>query len=584
MTHRLRRPLRALTATALLAGLVATPLPAQAEGQLGSGTPGHAGSGGEAGPGSTTGPRTEDDEKREGSEAITDSVLQVGADSASRNVSWMSESSGGGEVRWAPADELEGSDLPADAKTAATTDSGLSTDLSRHFNHASMTDLSPGTEYVYQVGSEKDGFSKVHRFTTDADGGADEFLVFGDPQVGAGGGDPDDATGWDRTLTSAVETAQDPSFFYSLGDQVNSAGSQDEYEQYLAPEETRTIPQATTIGNHDVGSKSYEQHFNRPNVSAEHGGGGLITSGGDYWFIDSGVLFININSNSSDMDAHADFIDEVVDEHGDQARWTVLGFHHSIYSTATHWDDLDVKRLRKAIPPVAARNDIDLVVSGHDHIFNRTFLMDGEGKRVAGSDAGAEEEKEKEKGQTLYLTLTSSSGSKFYDYVPGLDWEGRSIHNGVPAFTRVRVSDDALRATTYEVPPGAEGGTEADSQEERQTASEQIDDVELTRAGADEPDPGDEADSDTGADGAEGADGADSAAEGADDSAASANEHSDSSGSTSTASVGSASTDGGELPRTGGRIGPVAAVGAGAIMIGALLVAAARRRRDAARH
>ncbi len=526
-THRLKRPLSALSAATLLAALAAAPVPVRAEPSLGSGGPGSTASQSPSQDPSQSPSQDPGQNRAEspaeadaGSEAITDAVLQVGADPTARNLSWMSESSGGGEVRWAPVSELEGGELPADAAAAETTDSGLATDLKRHFNHASMTDLEPDTDYAYQVGNEEDGFTEVQRFTTGDAGGDDEFLVFGDPQVGAGGGDPDDAAGWDRTLSSAAATAEDPSFFYSLGDQVNSAGNQDQYAQYLAPEATRTIPQATTIGNHDVSSKAYEQHFNRPNVSQDHGGGGVITSGGDYWFIEDGVLFLNINSNSSDMDAHAEFIDEVVAEHGDQARWTVLGFHHSIYSTATHWNDLDVKRLRKAIPPVAARNDIDLVVSGHDHIYNRTFLMNGEGKRVEGSEAGAEEEKEG--GQTLYLTLTSSSGSKFYDYVPGLDWEGKSVHNDIPAFTRVQVSDEALRATTYEVPVSsapADGG-------QAQAAAEQIDDVELRRAEADHPAPGDDA-------------------EAAEANAAGMGDGSDSSG---TASAG----EDGDLPRTGG--------------------------------
>ncbi|UZD63080.1 FN3 domain-containing metallophosphoesterase family protein [Brevibacterium sp. JSBI002] len=505
-THRLKRPLSALSAATLLAALVAAPVPVRAEPSLGSGGS-TAAQGTNADSAQTPSPDRTDSpaEADAGSEAITDPVLQVGADSTARNLSWMSESSGGGEVRWAPASEVDGGKLPADADRAETTDSGLATDLKRHFNHASMTDLEPDTEYAYQVGSHEDGFTEVQQFTTGSSGGDDEFLVFGDPQVGAGGGDPDDAAGWDRTLSSAVATADDPSFFYSLGDQVNSAGNQEQYAQYLAPEATRTIPQATTIGNHDVSSKAYEQHFNRPNVSQDHGGGGVITSGGDYWFIEDGVLFLNINSNSPDMDAHAEFIDEVVAEHGDHARWTVLGFHHSIYSTATHWSDLDVKRLRKAIPPVAARNDIDLVVSGHDHIYNRTFLMDGEGKPVEGSEAGAEEEKED--GQTLYLTLTSSSGSKFYDYVPGLDWEGKSVHNDVPAFTRVLVSDEALRATTYEVPAG---GAPADGERaEAQAASEQIDDVELRHAEAEEPAPDDDAEADAGSGAGAAADGSD---------------------------------------------------------------------------
>lgn len=127
--------------------------------------------------------------------AITDTVLQVGADESSRNLSWMSENSGEGEVRWAKTSALDGLTLPDDAHSAQTSDSGLSTDLKRHYNHASMTGLEPDTEYSYQVGSEEDGFSPLAQFDTGGAGGNSEFLVFGDPQIGAGGGQPDDATG-----------------------------------------------------------------------------------------------------------------------------------------------------------------------------------------------------------------------------------------------------------------------------------------------------------------------------------------------------------------------------------------------------
>ncbi|WP_193078869.1 FN3 domain-containing metallophosphoesterase family protein [Brevibacterium aurantiacum] len=635
-----------LSVSALLAALVAVPVPAHA-----GLTPAEP----------TQSPSTSHSTQPEADEesAISDVVLQVGADESARNLSWMSENSGEGEVRWAKTSELEGSALPEDAHSAETSDSGLSTDLKRHYNHASMTGLEPDTEYSYQVGSEEDGYSAVAQFDTGGSGGDSEFLVFGDPQVGAGGGQPDDATGWDRTLNSGLETAQDPRFFFSLGDQVNSAGDQGQYEQYLAPEATQEVPQATTIGNHDVASKSYEQHFNRPNVSSDHGEGGLVASGGDYWFIDSGVLFININSNDSDTDEHAEFIDEVVAEHGDEARWTVLGFHHSIYSTATHNSDLDVKRLREAIPPVAARNDIDLVVSGHDHIYNRTFLMDAEGKKVESSDAGLEQEKEE--GQTMYLTLTSSSGSKFYDYVPGLDWEAKSVHNDIPAFTRVRVSDEALRATTYEVP--AEGTQQA----EAQAASEQIDDVEITRSGDDAPEPGTDAGADADAedaaassdgssadadsasadadgasaeadsvsaeadgaspeaDGTDSSDGSNSAdagtsSDGAESDSDSDSERADSDAATAgttdndgtteaegttdndgttesdgadanaasaapadsgtTSANSDSAADGGDLPRTGTQLGLPIGLGAGAVIIGAVLLLVSKRRRS----
>src|SRR5699024_5595018 len=68
--------------------------------------------------------------------------------------------------------------------------------------------------------------------------------------------------------------------------------------------------------------------------------------------------------------------------------------------------------------------------------------------------------------------------------------EAKSVHNDVPAFTRVRVTDGSLRATTYEVPTGTDGEVTA------QAASEEIDDVEISRASDEAPEPDDDADAD----------------------------------------------------------------------------------------
>lgn len=408
-----------------------------------------------------------------GATAITDPVLQVGGDETSRLVSWMSASAGGGEVRWAEPSEVEDAQLPVTAAHAATTKAGRSVEDERYFNHARMTGLEADTEYAYQVGSEEDGYSAPRTFTTGSPGGDAEFLAFGDPQIGHGGGEPDDAIGWKRTLTSAIRTAQDPRFFISLGDQVESFDDQDQYSLYLAPDATTTLAQATTIGNHDVASTTYEQHFNRPNVSRAAGSGSSGESGGDYWFINSGVLFINLNTNSLDIDAHTAFIDKVVADHGAAVRWKVLAFHQSIFSTASHYSDSDVEDLREALPPVIARNDIDLVLGGHDHVYSRSLLMDETGTPVAGADDGRRQEKQK--GQALYLTLGSSSGSKFYDYVPNLDWEAKSIHDEMPGFTRIRVTDESLRATTYEVPVPDRG--------QGATPAKKVDEVAIVRAG-----------------------------------------------------------------------------------------------------
>src|SRR5699024_12770036 len=63
--------------------------------------------------------------------AISDTFIQVGGDETSRNLSWMSESSGGRQIRWAKASEVYDGQLPADAQSAETTDSGLATEIGR---------------------------------------------------------------------------------------------------------------------------------------------------------------------------------------------------------------------------------------------------------------------------------------------------------------------------------------------------------------------------------------------------------------------------------------------------------------------
>ena len=56
--------------------------------------------------------------------------------------------------------------------------------------------------------------------------------------------------------------------------------------------------------------------------------------------------------------------------------------------------------------------DVDLVLSGHDHLYARTYLM--KGMKSTGNASGL-----KKQGETLYLSGTSSTGSKFYEKESG---------------------------------------------------------------------------------------------------------------------------------------------------------------------
>ena len=50
-------------------------------------------------------------------------------------------------------------------------------------------------------------------------------------------------------------------------------------------------------------------------------------------------------------------------------------FHHSIYSSADHSDDLDILERRTALTPIFDNYDIDVVLMGHDHCYTRSFIM-----------------------------------------------------------------------------------------------------------------------------------------------------------------------------------------------------------------
>ena len=98
--------------------------------------------------------------------------------------------------------------------------------------------------------------------------------------------------------------------------------------------------------------------------------------------------------------------------------------------------------------------NVDLVLSGHDHIYTRSHLMDGMEPVIS-------EEGRKREGETLYLTLGSSTGSKYYDRadaeLPYVAFEKQ----GAACFTRLDIQKERIRIETF----SAETGQMVDSYE-----------------------------------------------------------------------------------------------------------------------
>lgn len=376
---------------------------------------------------------------------LSDIVMTVGSDETSRGITWYSNVDTAQEVQVGRA--TAGGELPTTAVSFPAT-GGLTT--SGEFNRSAViTGLAESTDYVYRVGSETDGWSQTFPFSTGTFSGDYELLFVGDPQIGASRNVPNDQAGWVDTLDVAQAQFPEAEMIFSAGDQVESASSEEQYAAFLAPDQLRSIPLVPTNGNHDVGSKAYEQHFTLPNYDPTAGPAtNAVSSGGNYWFTYKDVLYLNINSNNSDVANHEAWLRKTVAEQGDSASWVVLAYHHSIYSVANHVNATKIKDLRAALPPIISDLGIDLVLQGHDHSYTRSFLMK-DGERASTTEVPGQAEVVAGENEVLYVTANSASGSKYYGITePGAFYASVINQERVRNYSHIDVTDQAITVST----------------------------------------------------------------------------------------------------------------------------------------
>ncbi len=381
-----------------------------------------------------------------GSATISDIVLGVGSDESQRLLTWYSSRDTAQVAQFAPSSAVVGGAFPTSAVTVQAT-GGATT--SGEFNRvATLAGLAENTAYVYRVGSEGN-WSAVNSFRTQSFEGDFDFLFYGDPQLGASGNVANDAAGWLDTLNVSLAAYPDAEMLFSSGDQVETASNEAQYTAFLGPDALRQVPFVATNGNHDVGSKAYEQHFATPNTDRSAGPGSSgSASGGDYWFIYKDVLFMNLNSNSRNYASHEAFVRQTIADHGSEAKWKMVAYHHSIYSAGPHATDSDVVDRRSTWPTLFSELGIDLVLQGHDHSYARTYLLRNGEKADANEQPGADTVTPGP-GGVLYLTANSASGSKYYGLQSqAFPWASVVNQENVRNYTAVEVTEDALTVKT----------------------------------------------------------------------------------------------------------------------------------------
>ena len=365
--------------------------------------------------------------------------LTIGEDETKMNLTWYANTNTSGTVQLAKAGAMINGEFPSQFTTVEATNNQAN-DKGFYYNQATLANLEENTKYVYRV-VNGDQVSKIYDFTTKDFDGSYNFIFAGDPQIGASGSASKDTEGWDKTLSDSINKFN-PNFILSAGDQVNTASDENQYSGYLDHEELTSVPQATTIGNHDSSSNAYTQHFNLPNETAK----GETAAGTDYCYVYNNTLFMNINTNNTSTAEHKAFMKEAIKENQD-VRWKVVVFHHSVYSVASHSVESSILKRREELTPVFDDLGIDVVLMGHDHVYVRSNMMKGMKVSQETKDLTSVTDPE----GILYLTANSASGSKYYDIKTNIstDFVAKMDQSKQRSISNIEVSENSFKVTTY---------------------------------------------------------------------------------------------------------------------------------------
>ncbi len=262
-------------------------------------------------------------------------------------------------------------------------------------NHSvKLSNLKPATKYFYQAGEISNFYNfdpEKHWFYTHPEGDmATRVWVIGDS------GSPgetvkqvrDSALNWmqHNPLDAGKLDDKKPliNIWVALGDIAYRSGTNEQFQSALF-DTFEDIMSNTALwpayGNHDERRWTYFRIFDLPE-NAEVGG---VASGTEnYYSIDySNIHFVMLDSQASDRSATGKMARWLKQDLAQNNKtWLVVAFHHPPYSKGSHDSDDDgdsrgrMSDMRENILPILEASGVDLVLSGHSHMYERSYLMD----------------------------------------------------------------------------------------------------------------------------------------------------------------------------------------------------------------
>ena len=178
-----------------------------------------------------------------------------------------------------------------------------------------------------------------------------------------------------------------PDLWLMLGDNAYDSGTDAQHQVALFemyPKTLRNLFLWPTIGNHETAQATsiadfpYLQIFSLP----QNGEAGGAASGTPryYSFDYANVHFVCLDSMTSGRTTNTAMGQWLINDLGATTQdWVIVFFHHPPYTKGNHDSDRETEliQIRQNFNPIFEANGVDLVLCGHSHNLERSYLLNG---------------------------------------------------------------------------------------------------------------------------------------------------------------------------------------------------------------
>ena len=284
--------------------------------------------------------------------------LQTTENPSEMNVLWATERRGNAEVQW-------------DGQSAMGESYCYNHDMAFHL--ATMTGLEPGEEVSYRVGDGNTWSSEISFTTIDPEANRFEWISIADHGI----------SGEADLVSDAILADSDAQMVTISGDISYANGDQSIWDDYFNfnQESMQNIPWMTSVGNHEnepgIEFEAYQHRFDSEGeievepfwYSRNLPGVHMIFMSSEHPYDSSSAQFSWLENDFSTIDREI-------------TPFVIVYSHKPMYSSNSyHGSEFE---LRESLESLFITNQVDIVIAGHDHFYERTHPVKAEVVQAAG--------------------------------------------------------------------------------------------------------------------------------------------------------------------------------------------------------